>query len=73
MADRTGVPVTPGARIPHTEAERAAIRALADHAGTRSAPGCEVCITSMTGCEEGERLRRAIRDATRARAGERRG
>jgi hypothetical protein len=69
MADRTDVFAAPEAHIPHTEAEKAALRALFEHAGTPFAPACAECLDSMEGCAEGIRLRRAIRDATQARAG----
>lgn len=70
MADRTGVPEMPSVvSVPHTEAETAALQDLYDHTGTRANPGCVECQDSLGGCEEGLRLRRAIRDASRARVG----
>ncbi|MBQ0830131.1 hypothetical protein [Streptomyces tagetis] len=54
--------------IPWSPAETAAYRALVDHlGGTETTPPCPGCNKAAPDCETGTRLRRALRDATRAR------
>ncbi|MFE4409069.1 hypothetical protein [Streptomyces sp. NPDC056821] len=54
--------------IPWSQAETDAYRALIDHTGgTETTPPCPGCNSPERDCETGTALRRALRDATRAR------
>lgn len=56
--------------IPWTQAETDAYRALLDHTGGTETTGpCPRCNSPERDCETGKTLRRALRDATRARVG----
>ncbi|MFF3897914.1 hypothetical protein ACFYY3_33135 [Streptomyces sp. NPDC001812] len=69
MTTRTTAPSVQ--HIPWSPAETAAYRALVEHTGgTETTPPCPDCNKPKPDCAPGTQMRRALRDATRARCGQ---